>query len=285
VKLVRSRKKLSSLLLMQAPVVRATRTCGRRLLAALAIPLLLAAGPDPSKLNEKAMAAYEAGEYDEALQSFTDALVDAPESPELHFNIGTAEYQLEHYDEALDQFRSVLPSGKKDLIASAHYNMGNCLYRQAEKDILQGRGEEVIQKYESAVKSYIEALKINPDDVQAKYNIEFIRRKIKEMLDQQAAQQQQQQQQEQQQENQQGDESQQDQSDQEKQDTSAAQGTPTPQTSDQSEAQPPENQPTPFYMTPEEAERLLESLDEEKREEMEEQMRRLRQGAGVEADW
>lgn len=257
----------------------------RRLIGLGVLPLLIAAGPGPAERNQKGIAAYESGDYEEALRIYTDTLVDVPESPELHFNIGAANFKLEHYDQAMEEFRSVLASGQKELIAKAHYNIGNCLYRQAEQAMTQGSGEEVIRKYEAAVQSYIEALKIDPDDVQAKRNIELIRRKIKEMLDRQQQQQPQPQDQEQTQDQQQQ-QTGTPQEEQEDQQSNAGQATPTPQEPSESESQQsPPGQPTPVYMTPDEAERLLESLDEEKREEMQEQMRRIRERAGVEADW
>lgn len=246
---------------------------GARLVLLAFLPLLLAAGPDPAGKCEQGTATYEAGDYEEALRIYTDALVDAPDLPELRFNIGAAKYKLDRYDEAMEDFRSVLTSGNTALIAQARYNIGNSLYRKGEQAKVQGNVQEVLKNYEAAVESYIEALKLDPDDVEAKRNIEIIRRRIKEMLERQ--------QQEQQQQDQQREESDQPQPNQA---GNSEKTTPTPQTPREPEPEPPpEPEGTPRYLTPEEAEQLLDSLDREQREELWES--RQRRPPQVEADW
>jgi Ca-activated chloride channel family protein len=112
---------------------------------------------------------YEEGEYENALKIFRDLQIDSPESPEIHYNLGNSFYQLQQYEEARNEFERVLASDNRDLHAETYYNIGNCQYRMG--------------KLEEALESYKKALEIHPEDEDAKYNIEFIQKKIKEMMD------------------------------------------------------------------------------------------------------
>ncbi len=134
--------------------------------------------------------------YDEALSKYTDAQIERPESPELFFNIADTLYQQRKYADAEQMLVKAIPHAEPQLEAKIYYNIGNCKYRQ-------GQLRESLDYYK-------QALELNPDDEDAKYNIEFVERKIKEMLSQaQKRQEEQQQDQQQEQEGQQQQEQQQ----------------------------------------------------------------------------
>jgi len=77
------------------------------------------------------------------------------------------------------------------------YNVGNTRYRMAEaagqRDI-----NAAIENYREAAKYYKRAMELEPEDVDAKINYEFVTRKIKEAEQQKQQQQNQEQNQEQQ---------------------------------------------------------------------------------------
>jgi Ca-activated chloride channel family protein len=133
--------------------------------------------------------AYEAQVYDQALQGFVDEQVERPEDPALTFNIGSAHYQMKNYEEAEKSFATVAMSGNTTLREQALYNLGNCAYRQG--------------KLQEAVELYKAALEVDPDDEDAKFNLEFVRDEIRRRHEEQQKRQQEQQQQEQQQDQQQ----------------------------------------------------------------------------------
>lgn len=113
---------------------------------------------------------YEKENYDEALKKYTDAQIDNPEAPELYFNIADILYKQRKYSEAEQMLEKAIPKADPQLEARIYYNIGNCKYRQ-------GQLRESLDYYKKA-------LDLNPQDEDAKYNIEFVERKIKEMMSQ-----------------------------------------------------------------------------------------------------
>ena len=156
-----------------------------------------AAAP-PEKIEDP-YRAYQAKAYDQALQAFIDRQVERPEDPGLALNVGSAHYQMKNYAEAEKAFSTAALSGDEALRAKALYGLGNCAFRQ-------GRLEEAVELYKST-------LEVDPDDGDAKYNLEFvrdeIRRRHEEAKKRQEEQEQQQGDQQQEQQGDQGDQGQQ----------------------------------------------------------------------------
>jgi Ca-activated chloride channel homolog len=232
-------------------------------LAGLLCALLLAATSggwfwsDPvARRNEEGNRLWVEENYTEALKVYRDAQLRAPENPILYYNVGQALLQQRKFEEAtaeLDQ--AAQRSDDPELQADAIYNRGLAQFEAGQ--------------LEAAIESFVRTLEIRPDDEDAKYNIEYIRRKIAEEAQKQQDPSQQQQDKQQQQEQQQcpqGEEAQEGEQDEEQQTAQAGDaGTPTPQPQLSDEQAPPEGEATPVEMqlTPEEAARLLENLDEE----------------------
>ena len=159
-------------------------------------------GTQPVPETEKAPArvraenpyeAYEAGIYEQALSGFVDMQVERPDDPAVALNLGSVYYQMRNYEEADRAFFGATLSTDESLREQGLYNLGNSAFRQ-------GRLEEAVELYKAA-------LEIDPDDEDAKFNLEFvrdeIRRRHEEAQKRQEEQQQQQQQQDQQQDQQQ----------------------------------------------------------------------------------
>jgi len=140
------------------------------LVGLLAIPISAPAHVDRSKVK-KGKEAFEAGRWDEALNYFQDALLDAPQDPRLHFNLGDALYKKQRYPEALQAFEKALNTRDPRLQQQVYYNMGNTYY--------------FLNKYEEAINAYKKALELDPDDQDAKHNLELVRAKLKEMAQKQ----------------------------------------------------------------------------------------------------
>lgn len=204
---------------------------------------------------------YEDGRFQDAHEKYLEGLAAAPESPIIRFNDGNALYRTEDYQRAMEAYRGAIESGDPELAGSAWYNLGNALYRQ--------------QQLQPSLDAYKQALRLRPDDVDAKHNLERVLQELRQQQQQQQQQdrQQDQQQQDQQQgrqqdqeQGQQGGQDQprqadQDQSDQPPQDQSGQQGQPSDEQQDQEAQGEPERQAG--QMTPEEAERLLGAIDED----------------------
>jgi len=110
-------------------------------------------------------AAWDAGAYDQALRGFEDHQTERPEDPELSLNVGAAHYKLNDFEAADGQFYRAAAIGNDELRAQALYNLGNSAYRQ--------------DKLEDAVDFYMASLEANPDDLDAKFNLEFVREEMR----------------------------------------------------------------------------------------------------------
>ena len=230
---------------------------------------------DRSK-TKKGIKSFEKEQWDESLQHFQDALLDDPEHPVGHYNVGESLYKKKNYEEALKSYEKALSSQDIAMREKIYYNLGNTYYQ--------------LNKYQEAIQSYIKALDLNPEDQDAKHNLELVRAKLKEMAEKHPMENQQQQQQQQQNGNQQQSQQQQQGSDQEEQEQQenqdqqqqAEQGDEK-QENEQKSAKPQEKQKE---LTKEEAERILQALKSEEKENQ--KLRQVQRPAGrapVEKDW
>lgn len=154
---------------------------------------------------------YDEGKYEEAVHKYGDGLIDAPESELLQFNMGTALYKQEKYSEAIASLSKVASAGDDQWTARAAYNLGNSYYRLG-KNSEESDPQAAIQSYEQALAAYKRAMGVAPQDADAKFNHEFVAKKLadlkKRLEEQQQEQEQQQDQQQEQNEEQQNQEQQ-----------------------------------------------------------------------------
>ncbi len=118
---------------------------------------------------------YKQEKYKEAGESYARALKLRPGDPTLHYNQGAALYKAGDLPGASQAFSAAMADVPEDLQEDLHYNIGNTRYRMGD---LKG-----------AIEQYKQALRLNPDDGEAKYNLELALRKLKEQEKQQKQQQ------------------------------------------------------------------------------------------------
>jgi len=121
---------------------------------------------DWSRLMKEGNERYAAADYDAALKAYQSAVERQPKKAISHYNLGTALYQKKRYDEAANEFRRSLDSKDPLLQAHGYYNLGNAQFQVGD---LKG-----------AIRSYKSALRLNPDDYDAKYNLELALEKLAE---------------------------------------------------------------------------------------------------------
>ncbi len=244
---------------------------------------------------------FEKGKFEEARASYRKALGEAPGSPVATFNLGGSQYKLKEFSDAEESFLEAAQSSDSEVLGRAHYNLGNSLFRQ-------GRVEE-------SVEAFKQALRLNPNDHQAKRNLEFVLTQQQQQEQQQQPQQDQtsekdrddqqeknQQQEQEPQDQPSEDEGNQDQEGEEQEqseETSAQQGARPEDENQEEQDQTPENQsqpqsedenteqaaqPQPGRLTREEASRLLEAIQEDLQSLRREQLKKLKQ-TRVEKDW
>lgn len=149
------------------------------------------------RLVRKGNRQYERGDYDNSIDNYSRALRYDPKSFEAKFNTANVQFRrafadsvqldVKMIEKAEQTLRKLAQDSTRTDIerADVAYNLGNSLFMQ--------------QKFKEALTSYRDAMRLNPDDQEAKYNYAL----TKEMLKQQQQQQQnQQQQQDQNQDNQ-----------------------------------------------------------------------------------
>jgi len=201
-----------------------------------------------SKINE-GNKKYHEENYDEALNKYQDALLDDPQHEIAHFNEGDANYKMEKFDKAIESYEKVLGSKDLKLEQEAHFNIGNSYFKQ--------------DKLQESIEAYKKALNIDPNDKDAKYNLELARAKLKEMADKQQQQPQQQQNQKQQGQQQneqgQGDENQQEQQ-QQKQQQQEQQQQANQNEKEKDEKQGESLEESKDKMSQEDAKRILDAL-------------------------
>lgn len=141
-----------------------TKLTPSKLLIVLALSsaalLLAACSPSAEKLNNQGNEAFAEQEYLVALHEYQSAQVESPELAEPYYNAANALYREGAYVEALEQMQLALQYLEDETLAEKSiYNLGNTFYNT--------------QELESAVDSYIRALMLDPDDQDAKYNLEL----------------------------------------------------------------------------------------------------------------
>ena len=105
---------------------------------------------------------YKSGNYDQAIARYREALEIRPNNAKAQFNLGDAYYAKQSYDTAYIEFQKVVEmSPDAKLKSDAVYNMGNCLLVQ--------------DKFYDAFNLYKVSLKLNPDNANALYNLEYCR--------------------------------------------------------------------------------------------------------------
>lgn len=215
---------------------------------------------------------YTEEKYDEALNKYIDAQVHSPESPLLKFNIGDAQYKKAKYEEAIKEFEASLSSEDVLKQAQSYYNMGNSLYR--------------LNKLPEAIAAYKKSLELNPNDEDAKYNLEFVRKKLKDeaQKQQQNPQQQNQNQDQQQQQQQNQDEQKQEQEQDQQQQQQQEQEQEQEQQEEQQQQQQPQ-QAEQQDISKEDAERILNSLNEDEEKMKDARKQKMPGNISVSKDW
>ena len=164
-----------------APATATMSTIAETVAVLILLALPVAALGSPSS----ALREYDNGNYKDAFRDY-NKLLDGKDDPRLHFNAGAAAYQSRDLESAKKEFSASLASPDLPLQQRSYYNLGNTLYRIGQQMPEQSKKQEA---WENAVKQYESAMKLNPQDGDAKYNQDFVKKQI-ELLKQQQQQQQ-----------------------------------------------------------------------------------------------
>src|SRR5690554_3136626 len=231
--------------------------------------LLTAAASNTAAQEERphvrrGVALLEQERFAEAEAEFRSALQLKPSSFEAAYNLGTALFRQEKYDEALQQLQATTPfaNDDKQRLASLFHNLGN--------SYLFG------QNIDQSIEAYKQALRHNPLDDETRYNL-IAAMKLKDEQEEQEEEQQDQQEQEQQE--------QQEQEQQEQQEQEQEQQEQEQQEQEQQDQQQQQQQESEG-ISRENAERLLQALEEDEKELLEKMnQNREKQPVRIEKNW
>lgn len=108
---------------------------------------------------------YNANQYDKAADKFQEAQVNQPENPEVLYNLANARYRLGQYEAAVEDYASVIAqTSDTHLKQQSFYNQGNAYFR--------------LGYLEEAVEAYKKALEMNSSDEDSKFNLEYAQKKL-----------------------------------------------------------------------------------------------------------
>ena len=123
---------------------------------------------------------YNKGKFEEALKEYEEAVLKSPDSDVVNFDLAAALYKTGDYEAALRHFEKSLVSEDEALEAAANYNLGNTEYKYGiakENDALQ----EAISFLKRALGHFENAMLLDPEDEDAKYNHEFVKKELKRL--------------------------------------------------------------------------------------------------------
>ena len=135
------------------------------LMCAAAITLFFTACvPTPAEVNESGHEAYMRGDYPGAFDVYEDAMEQATGIGEPRYNAGNALYRMDQFDESIGFYDESLKRTRGEVRSRGLFNRGNAAY--------------MLGSYAEAAEAYRDVLRINPDDLDAKHNLELTLRQM-----------------------------------------------------------------------------------------------------------
>jgi Ca-activated chloride channel homolog len=130
----------------------------------------VSADPADSKIQE-GLNQYQEGLFPEAEENFSQAHTSRPDDPRLNYNLGSSYYKQEKFQEALQDYtHAALENSDPQLKKNSLYNSGNALFKMG--------------KLQEAEEAYKKVLTLDPSDMDAKFNLEFVREQLKKKEEQ-----------------------------------------------------------------------------------------------------
>ena len=147
-----------------APRLRATRRVLKTMLGIVSIVFLCGFNFVSEIKNEKGNDYYKKGELGRARTQYQDALKSNPAETAASYNLGNTFYKEDKYESAQSAYEKAAKNEKDaPAKARAYYNLGNSYVRLKQND--------------KAIEAYENALRLNPRDQDAKYNLELLTKK------------------------------------------------------------------------------------------------------------
>lgn len=222
----------------------------------------------PNKLVRKGNSSYTDSLYSEAEQQYRKALMKDQNSFAASFNLADAIYKQEKYSESTSLFKALSEKSENKIEKSKSYhNLGNSLIKE--------------QKIDDAIEAYKNALRNNPNDLETKHNLAYAQR----MKNQQ---QKQEEEKEDQQEEDKKDEEEEEEKEEEKQEEEKEENNQEQnENSEEQSKEEPQKPQDPNEMTEDEAEQILDALQQQEKELQEDLQKKKNKGVKLKIlkDW
>jgi tetratricopeptide (TPR) repeat protein len=142
-----------------------------RLATAIAAVLMLIAVPDLrseslASKNKKGNRFFAQGKYEDAEKAYLDAQVKSPGRPEVLYNLGNSLIKQNKFAQGVQSLHQSMSKGNKEIRENSWYNAGNALFSEGN--------------FKDSAESFIQALRLNPNDKDAKHNLELALLKLKQ---------------------------------------------------------------------------------------------------------
>jgi Ca-activated chloride channel homolog len=119
---------------------------------------------NPAEYNAAGNRYYDDKRFDEALKVYQMAQVTGPDIPQPYFNAANALAQMGELEQALAALNQALKTANSELKAKTYYNLGNVYFQMS--------------LYDQAIDSYQQTLLYDPADNDARYNLELALNKL-----------------------------------------------------------------------------------------------------------
>ena len=115
---------------------------------------------------------YAGGRYRNAEAAYKKSVEKAPQQFIGSYNLGNALYRQNKFDEASQQYLNASANNNvNELQSKSMFNMGNSLLKS--------------EKYSESIEAYKKALRLNPKDEDARYNLSYAQKKLQQQQQQQ----------------------------------------------------------------------------------------------------
>jgi Ca-activated chloride channel homolog len=138
----------------------------------LVAAIVFAAGLPVSKAeslaskNKEGNSLFAQGKFEDAEKAYLEAQGKNPGKPEVIYNLGNSLIKQKKYDQGIQSLHQSMSNGDKGVKESSWYNVGNALFSMG--------------KFKDSAEAYVQALRLNPSDQDAKHNLELALLKLKQ---------------------------------------------------------------------------------------------------------